>query len=136
MVVARCEKPGHEAAFWHFRNHTISNPACYCNHAPITPEPKRISSPRSSHFTPLNHGSHSRVSPSAHRIKLMPALTVSATLPSTSGLTSTKSTPTHCPVSATASQMKFPSLNVNPPLTGIPVLGAHMGSNASTSRLI
>ena len=38
------------------------------------------------------------------------------------------------PVSATHSAMKSPSRKVRPPRTGVPVLGAQVGSSASTSK--
>jgi len=106
---------------------------------------------------------HSKLSPSAHLTSEQPALTVSLTaygLPCSliCGLTSTcmqihqhrshcfseresrnekhtRSIATSAPDSCTHSQIKSPSRSVNPPLTGVPVLGAHIGSRASTSKL-
>lgn len=78
---------------------------------------------------------YSKVSPSAHLTMLQPARTVSlAPCSSRLGFTSTRSSATSEPVSATHSAMKSPSRRVNPPRTGVPVLGAHMGSSASTSN--
>jgi hypothetical protein len=80
-----------------------------------------------------------RDSPNAHLTKEQPDLTVccapiSSSPGSNVGLTSTKSIATKHPVSWTHSAMKSPSLNVRPPRTGVPVLGAHIGSSASTSK--
>ena len=81
---------------------------------------------------------HSNDSPSAHRTSELPVRNVSLAPTSLSvprlGLTSTRSTATRLPVSCTLSQIKSPSRSVNPPLTGVPVLGAHIGSSASTSN--
>ncbi|KAF2455394.1 hypothetical protein BDY21DRAFT_75160 [Lineolata rhizophorae] len=75
------------------------------------------------------------VSPNAHLTMEQPARTVSAApWASRLGLTSTRSSATRLPVAATHSAMKSPSRSVRPPRTGVPVLGAHMGSRASTSK--
>jgi|MDTB01.3.fsa_nt_gb hypothetical protein len=47
------------------------------------------------------------------------------------GFTSTSSILLSLPVAHRYSQIKFPSLKVNPPLTAVPVLGAKNGSKAS-----
>lgn len=78
---------------------------------------------------------YKRVSPNALRTNEHPARMVSAApTDSRLGLTSTKSMATKLPVSCTHSQMKSPSRSVRPPRTGVPVLGAHCGSSASTSN--
>lgn len=75
------------------------------------------------------------VSPNALRTNEQPARIVSvAPIVSKLGLTSTRSIATRLPVSWTHSQMKSPSRRVRPPRTGVPVLGAHCGSSASTSN--
>lgn len=81
----------------------------------------------------LSH--YKRVSPNALRTNEHPARMVSAA-PTVSrlGFTSTRSMATRLPVSWTHSQMKSPSRRVRPPRTGVPVLGAHWGSSASTSN--
>lgn len=82
--------------------------------------------------------SYNNDSPRAHLTNEQPALTVSCAPRSFSGaklgLTSTRSMATKLPVSCTLSQIKSPSRSVNPPRTGVPVLGAHIGSSASTSK--
>lgn len=82
------------------------------------------------------HGNlYNSVSPSAHLTIEQPALTVSsAPCSSKLGLTSTRSMAIRLPVSWTHSAMKSPSRRVRPPRTGVPVLGAHIGSSASTSK--
>ena len=81
------------------------------------------------------HHHHNSVSPNAHLTNEHPARIVSAAPPASSdGFTSTKSIATRLPVSCTHSAMKSPSRRVRPPRTGVPVLGAHCGSRASTSK--
>lgn len=92
-----------------------------------------------SHLGCRTASSQSRDSPKPHLTSEQPLLTVcwapiSSTPGSSVGLTSTRSMATKHPVSWTHSAIKSPSRSVNPPRTGVPVLGAHIGSSASTSK--